>query len=238
LLAWEAGSRIGLIPERILAPPTAVAGAFRDMFVSGELTGNLAVSLARAAAGLTLGVLIGSSLALAAGLSRLGESLVDPLLQLKRTIPVVALTPLFIVWFGIGETPKVTLIAVATIFPIYLNLFAGIRGVDPKLIEAGRTLGLSNRELVAQVILPGALPSFLVGLRYALGVALVMLVVAEQVNASAGLGHLINDARDFMRTDVIVVCLLVYALLGLTGDLAVRALERAALAWRPSFLKS
>jgi len=160
------------------------------------------------------------------------------LMQLKRTIPVVALTPLFIVWFGIGETPKITLIAVATLFPVYLNLFSGVRGVDPRLIEAGRSFGLSQRELIAHVILPGALPAFLVGLRYATGVSLLVLVVAEQINADAGLGHLINNARDFMRTDVIVVCLMVYALLGLTADLVVRALEARALAWRPSFVKS
>ena len=238
LLLWELGSRGGLIPQRVLAAPSAVAQTFWQMTASGELPGNLLVSLFRAGAGLTLGVLFGSMFALVAGLSRLGETAIDPLMQLKRTIPVVALTPLFIVWFGIGETPKITLIAVATLFPVYLNLFSGVRGVDPRLIEAGRSFGLSQRELIAHVILPGALPAFLVGLRYATGVSLLVLVVAEQINADAGLGHLINDARDFMRTDVIVVCLMVYALLGLTADLVVRALEARALAWRPSFVKS
>jgi sulfonate transport system permease protein len=177
-------------------------------------------------------------LALAAGLSRAGEVAIDPLMQIKRTIPALALTPLFIVWFGIGETPKVTLIAVATVFPIYLNLFSGVRGVDARLIEAGKSFGLTQAELIFHVILPGALPSFLVGLRYALGVSLLVLVVAEQINASAGLGHLINNARDFMRTDIIVVCLVVYASLGLGADLLVRTLETRALAWRPSFIKS
>lgn len=238
LLLWELGSRVGLIPERVLAAPTTVAETFWSLAASGELPKNLAVSLVRAAAGLAIGLVAGSALALVAGFSRPGETAVDPLMQLKRTIPVVALTPLFIVWFGIGETPKVALIAVATVFPIYLNLFSGIRGVDPRLIEAGRSFGLSNAELIWHVIAPGALPSFLVGLRYATGIAILMLVVAEQINAQAGLGHLINDARDFMRTDVIVVCLVVYALLGLVADLAVRAVERRALAWRPSFVKS
>ncbi|CAN7142690.1 ABC transporter permease subunit [Phenylobacterium sp. LjRoot225] len=238
LLLWELGSRTGVIPPRILAAPSAVAETFLQMTVSGELPGNLAVSLARAATGLALGLLFGVTFALIAGLTRTGETAVDPLMQIKRTIPVVALTPLFIVWFGIGETAKVALIAVATVVPIYLNLFAGIRGVDPRLIEAGRSFGLSQRELIVHVILPGALPSFLVGLRYSTGIALLMLVVAEQINASAGLGHLINNARDFMRTDVIVVCLVVYAFLGLAGDLVVRALEARALAWRPSFVKS
>jgi len=238
LLLWELGSRTGVIPDRILAAPSAVAETFWAMTVSGELPANLAVSLARAVAGLAFGLTAGVVLALAAGLSRAGEVAIDPLMQIKRTIPALALTPLFIVWFGIGETPKITLIAVATVFPIYLNLFSGVRGVDARLIEAGKSFGLSQAELIRHVILPGALPSFLVGLRYALGVSLLVLVVAEQINASAGLGHLINNARDFMRTDVIVVCLVVYASLGLGADLLVRTLETRALAWRPSFIKS
>jgi len=238
VLLWEAGSRTGVISARVLAAPSSVAETFWALAASGELVSNLAVSLARAAAGLTIGLLVGVVLALTAGLSRLGEAGIDPLMQIKRTIPTLALTPLFIVWFGIGETPKITLIAVATVFPIYLNLFSGIRGVEARLVEAGRSFGLSQAELIRHVILPGALPSFLVGLRYAMGVALLVLVVAEQINASAGLGHLINNARDFMRTDIIVVCLIVYATLGLLADQVVRTLEHRALAWRATFIKS
>ncbi len=154
-----------------------------------------------------------------------------------RTLPALALSPLFIVWFGIGETPKIALIAFAATFPIYLNLYNGIRGVDVKLVEAARSFGLKGPELIAHVIIPAALPAFLLGLRYALTVSWLMLVVAEQINAQAGLGYLINNARDFMRTDVIVVCLLVYALLGLAADSLVRAVERRALAWRPSLVE-
>ena len=238
LLLWELGSRTGLIPTRILAAPSTVLVTLWSMILSGELPSNLLVSLARASAGLAIGLVVGASLALVSGLSRLGETTVDPLMQIKRTIPSLALTPLFIVWFGIGEAPKITLIAVGTTFPIYLNLFAGVRAVDPRLVEAARSFGLKGLDLIWQVILPGALPSFLTGLRYAMGVALLVLVVAEQINAQAGLGYLINTARDFMRTDIIVVCLLVYASLGLAADQAVRLLESRALAWRPSFLKS
>ena len=238
LLVWELGSRTGLIPARILAAPSAVLVTLWSMIVSGELPSNLLVSLARASAGLAIGLVFGVGLALVSGLSRRGETTVDPLMQIKRTIPSLALTPLFIVWFGIGEAPKITLIAVGTTFPIYLNLFAGIRAVDPRLVEAARSFGLKGLDLITQVILPGALPSFLTGLRYAMGVALLVLVVAEQINAQAGLGYLINNARDFMRTDIIVVCLLVYASLGLAADQAVRLLESRALAWRPAFLKS
>lgn len=236
LIVWELASRTGIIPERTLAAPSAVIRSLVDMIRSGELVDNLLVSFWRVALGLAIGVTIGVVLALIAGLSRRGEYAIDPIIQIKRTIPALALTPLFIVWFGIGETPKVALIAFASIFPVYLNLYGGIRGVDVRLVEGARSFGLSRAEQIWHVILPGALPSLLVGLRYSLSIAILMLVVAEQVNASAGLGYLVNNARDFMRTDIIVVCLLVYAVLGLGADALVRAVEDRALAWRPSLV--
>ena len=238
LLLWEAASRTGLIPERTLAAPSAVIATTWAMTLSGELPSNLFVSFGRAALGLAIGASAGVLLALVVGLSRPGEALIDPIVQIKRSIPVVALSPLFIVWFGIGETPKVALIAFATLFPIYLNLYQGIRGIDVRLLDMARSFGLDRRGLIAHVILPGALPSLLVGLRYSLTMAVVLLVIAEQINASAGLGFLINNARDFMRTDIIVVCLMVYALLGLGADLLVRAVEHRALAWRPRLLEA
>jgi sulfonate transport system permease protein len=238
VLLWELGSRLGAIPARVLAAPSAVTQTAWDMIVSGELPSNMLVSLARAMTGLALGVVIGAALAVISGLTKAGENVVDPPIQMLRTLPSLALTPLFIVWFGIGETPKIALITLGTTFPIYLNLYNGIRGVDPKLIEAARSFGLKGWDLVWHIILPAALPPFLLGLRFALAGSWLILVVAEQINASAGLGYLINNARDFSRTDVIVVCLVVYALLGLTADLIVRTLERHALAWRPSFIKS
>ena len=238
LLLWEIGGRTGVIPERILAAPSTVLSTLLELVTSGQLGGHLLVSLGRVASGLALGVLAGSALALLAGLSRWGEAAIDPPIQMLRTLPSLALTPLFIVWFGIGETPKVGLIALAVSFPVYLNLFNGVRAVDLKLVEAARSFGLSQAELVRDVILPAALPSFLLGLRFALSVSWLVLVVAEQINASAGLGYLINSARDFLRTDVIVVCLLIYAALGLGADALVRAIETRALAWRPSFIKA
>lgn len=238
LLLWELGSRTGVIPERTLAAPSAVATTLLGMVFSGELPANLAVSFGRAALGLAIGVSAGIALALVAGLSRQGEAAIDPLMQIKRTIPTLALTPLFIVWFGIGETPKVALIAFASMFPVYLNLYSGIRGVDLRLLEGARCFGLSRAEQVWHVILPGALPSLLVGLRYSLSISILVLVVAEQINASAGLGYLINNARDFMRTDIIVVCLIVYAGLGLAADWLVRTIEARALVWRPSLVEN
>jgi sulfonate transport system permease protein len=237
LLLWELASRTGLIPERTLAAPSTVIGTLVGMTVSGELPSNLLVSFGRASIGLAIGLAVGIVLALIAGLSRKGEVTIDPLMQIKRTIPVVALSPLLIVWFGIGETTKITLIAFAAVFPVYINLYSGIRAVDARLIDAGRSFGLSRLELIQHVILPGALPSLLVGLRFSLSVSILVLVIAEQINASAGLGYLINNARDFMRTDIIVVCLMVYALLGLGADWLVRAIESRALAWRPSIVE-
>jgi sulfonate transport system permease protein len=237
MLLWELGSHSGIIPERTLAAPSAVLGTLFEMTVSGELPSNLLVSFARVLAGLVLGIGFGVILGLVAGLSRAGELAVDPIMQIKRAIPPLALTPLFIVWFGIGETPKVALIAFATVFPVYLNLYSGIRSVDLRLLDAAKSFGLSQLELIWHIVLPSALPSLLVGLRYALSISILVLVVAEQINASAGLGYLINNARDFMRTDIIVVCLMVYAILGLAADWLVRVAEKRALMWRPNIVE-
>jgi sulfonate transport system permease protein len=235
LAIWQLGSATGFIPERTLAGPSKVAQTAGDLLSSGQLADHLQVSLVRVAWGLLIGVVAGTVLALVAGLSKIGEDLVDAPLQMLRTLPVLALVPLFILWFGIGEQAKILLVALATTFPIYLNTFAGIRGVDSRLVEAGRTLGLRRPALVRHVVLPGALPGFLVGLRYSLGIAWLVLVVSEQINATSGLGYLMTQAREFLRTDVIVVGLVIYALLGLASDLIVRGIERVALAWRPAF---
>lgn len=237
LLLWEIASRLGFIPERILAAPSQIGATFGALVASGEMGSNILVSLGRVLTGLSISLTLGTALALIAGLSRRGEVIVDSPMQMVRTLPFVGLVPLFILWFGIGEFTKVALIAFATTFPMYLTLYSGIRSIDAKLIEAGRLFGLGHVGLIWHVILPGALPSFLLGLRYALGISWLSLVIVEQINATAGLGYLINNARDFMRTDIIVVCLLAYSLLGLLTDLLVRSIEHFALAWRPSFIK-
>lgn len=238
LLVWQAASSAGLLSPRTLASPLQIVAAGWDLAWSGDLAANVAVSLARVAAGLVIGVSIGSVLAILAGLSRLGEDIIDAPMQMLRTLPFLALVPLFILWLGIGETPKVALVALGAAFPIYLNLFSGIRGIDPKLVEMARTFGLDRAGLVRHVILPGALPAALTGLRFSLGVAWLSLVVAEQINAHSGIGYMINDARDFLRTDVIMVGLVLYALLGLAVDGMVRAFERRLLAWRPSLVQA
>lgn len=238
LAVWQGLDSCGIINVRLMPSPLRVAESFWTLLITGQLLGNLWISLLRVGAGLTIGVILGAGLGLFAGLSRFGEDTVDATLQMLRTLPHLALIPLFILWFGIGETPKVALIALGSLFPVYLNLFAGIRGVDRKLVEAVSTIDLSRAATIWHVILPGALPSFLVGLRYAVGIAWLTLVVAEQVNANSGIGYLVMNARDFLETDVIFVGLIIYALLGLATDQLLRAVERQALVWRPSFVTS
>ncbi len=235
VLVWHLASITGVLPKSVLAGPSVVLSSAARLVETGELGQAMLVSLGRAFAGLLIGGTIGVTLAVLSGLTRVGEDLIDATVQMLRTVPNVALIPLLIIWFGIGEAPKVALIALGTAFPLYLNVYAGIRNVDATLIEAGETLGLSRAGLIRLVILPGALPSALVGLRYSLGIAWLALVFGEQVNATAGIGYLMANAREFFQTDVIVVCLVVYALLGLGVDLLVRFLERTFLAWRPAF---
>lgn len=235
LVLWQVASSTGLISARVLAAPAAVLATGYDLVASGDLQHHLWVSLGRVVRGLALGSGIGLCLALLSGLFRTGEDLLDPPIQMLRTLPVLALVPLFILWFGIGETPKIAMVALGTFFPIYLNTYAGIRSIDTKLVEAASSLGLGRAGLIAHVILPGALPSALVGFRYSLGVAWLVLVISEQINASAGIGYLMTNAREFLRTDIIVVGLAVYSLLGLGSDLLVRTLERTVLSWRVAF---
>ncbi|WP_199442219.1 ABC transporter permease [Umezawaea beigongshangensis] len=232
VLLWQAASSTGVLPPDELASPVTVARAAVDLAVDGELGSAFAVSLRRVAVGFVLGAAAGLALGLLAGLSRWSETLVDPPVQMLRTLPHLGLIPLFILWFGIGEEPKIALIACGVAFPLYLNLHSGIRQTDPDLLEAARVLGYTRAERVRHVVLPSAVPQTLVGLRIALGTAWLSLIVAEQVNADAGIGHLINNAREFLRTDVVVVGLLVYALLGLTTDALVRGLERRVLRWQ------
>lgn len=233
--AWQLASSLQWVSPRVLAAPSTVVATGWELLKDGELQQHLWVSLGRVLRGLGIGVSAGVVLALLSGLFRWGEDLLDPPIQMLRTLPILALVPLFILWFGIGETPKIALVALGTLFPIYLNTYAGIRGIDTRLVEAATTLDLSRTELIFHVILPGALPGALVGLRYSLGIAWLILVISEQINASAGIGYLMTNAREFLRTDIIVVGLVVYSLLGLLTDALVRALERRVLVWRVAF---
>jgi sulfonate transport system permease protein len=241
LLGWQFISAAGVVSADKLPPPTevwstAVSLATGQSAAYGTLAGNLLVSLERVATGFACGATVALVLATTAGLSRLGENAVDPLLQMLRTLPLFGLIPVFIVWFGIGELPKILLISIGVAIPLYLNTFAGIRNVDAKLAELGKVLRLRRRELITQIVLPGALPQVLVGLRQSLGVGWLALVVAEQFNTNAGLGFMISQATQFSRNDVIFVALLVYCALGLLTDALVRLIERRALSWRRGFV--
>jgi sulfonate transport system permease protein len=235
LALWSIASSRGWISSDFLPSPATLVATFRELVQNGDLIEALTISLQRVIIGFAIGAAIGTGFALISGLFLIGEDLVDAPVQMIRTMPWAGLIPLLIVWLGIDEEPKIALVALAVFFPIYINVFAGIRNVDQSLVEVGRVLGLRRSGLIRHVIIPGALPSALVGLRYALGAAWLALVFAEQVNSQAGLGYLITHAREIYRTDIIIVCLAIYALLGLGADSIVRFLERRLLIWRPTF---
>ena len=232
LVLWQVASSTGVLPPDKLASPLTVLNSAVELTTDGQLGSAFVVSMGRVAGGFAIGAVIGVVLGLLSGLSRWGERIFDPPVQMLRTLPHLGLIPLFILWFGIGEQPKLALVAAGVAFPLYLNLHAGIRQTDPGLLEASRVLGYTGFERVVHVVLPSALPQTLVGLRISLGAAWLSLIVAEQVNADAGIGYLINNAREFLRTDVVVVGLLVYALLGLATDGLVRGLEKRVLRWQ------
>jgi sulfonate transport system permease protein len=219
-----------------LPSPSTVWNEGVTLAKNGTLGSAIGTSTRRVALGLALGIVLGGGLALVSGLSLVGERLIDPVMHMFRTLPVLALLPLFVVWFGIGEKAKVYVIAFAVIFPIYINTYAGIRSVDEKLVTAGRVLGLGRWGLIRHVILPGALPQFLTGLRLALGVSWLVLVAAEEINATTGLGAMIINAQSLSETNVIFVGLIVFAILGLLTDVLVRLIERWTLQWRSSFV--
>ncbi|MGG7519197.1 ABC transporter permease subunit [Allorhizobium undicola] len=235
LVLWQGLTSIGVISDRVMPAPTAVLTAFYDQIVSGDLVRDIGISTGRALAGLLVGGVIGLALGIANGVSRLSEQLTDTTLQMLRTIPHLAMIPLVILWFGIGEESKLFLTALGVLFPVYLNTYHGVRNVDRDLIEMGRIYGMSRRTLFRKVVLPGALPSIFVGLRYALGIMWLTLIVSESIAASSGIGHMANEAREFMMTDVVVLSLLIYAGLGKLADVISRALERRALAWNPAY---
>lgn len=235
LILWQVFCSTGIFNSVEIASPLAVLDAARELWSPPVLPTNMLVSLERVAEGLIVGVAAGVLLAVASGLLRIGEDLLDPVIQAARAVPILGLVPLAIIWFGVGEFPKVFLIALGCLFPVYINTYAAIRGVDSKLVEAGQTFGLNRAGLIRRVILPGSLPGFLVGLRFALVGSWLVDVVAEEINAQSGLGYLINQAQTTNRTDIMFGCLALYAILGLVADGIVRLLERSLLSWRRGF---
>jgi sulfonate transport system permease protein len=236
VLIWQFASVAGFVPVRVLPAPSDVVLAGWKLLLSGELARNIWVSFWRASVGFVVGGGIGFAFGLANGLSQLSSNLTDTTLQMVRNVPHLALIPLVILWFGIDETAKLFLVALGVFFPIYLNTLHGIRTVDPQLIEMGRIYGMTDGELFRRVIFPSALPSIFVGVRFALGIMWLTLIVAETIASSEGIGYMTMNAREFLQTDIVLVGVLLYALLGKLADLIARGLERRFLRWNPAYL--
>lgn len=233
---WQVASWAGWIDNGTLASPVQVWHALSESWTSGQLGPSILTSLRRVVIGLAIGVSIGTVLGLIAGLSHFGEEIVDGPMQMIRSLPFLGLMPLLIVWLGIGEGVKVGLVVIGVIYPIYLNLHKGIRSVDPRFAELSKACGVGRWGVIRKVILPGALPSFLVGLRFSLGIAWLSLVIGETVNADKGIGYLIMQGQQYLQTDVIVMGLVIYALLGLILEGIVRLIEWRLLPWRKEFV--
>jgi sulfonate transport system permease protein len=238
IVLWQVAVSAGWLSTRILPAPSDVVEAGLRLARSGELARNMWVSFWRAAVGFAIGGGIGFAFGLANGLSKRCDSIFDSTLQMVRNIPHLALIPLVILWFGIDETAKIFLVALGVFFPIYINTQHGIRSVDPQLIEMGRTYGMTSTELFWRVLLPGALPSIFVGVRFGLGIMWLTLIVAETIAASSGIGYMAMQAREFLLLDVVVLSIVIYALLGKAADTVARLLERMCLSWHPAFQKA
>lgn len=235
IIVWEWLAQAGWLTPQVLPAPSKIAKTAYKLTVSGSLLKDLGISLLRAATGFAIGGTIAFVLGTLVGFSRIAEALIDRSVQMFRAIPFLALLPLVIVWFGVGEAEKIFLVSLGVAFPIYINTTLGIRQVDPKLLELGRVQGLSRWQLIRRIILPGALPSILTGVRYSLATAWLALVVAETIGAQSGLGFLAMDAREFLRTDVVVLTIVIYALIGVVADSIAKLLERRLLAWHPNY---
>lgn len=234
LVIWEASSQLGLLSPNTLAAPSTAMTTASHMLADGSLLPHLLASAGRAYSGLFLGVVVGVVLALLSGLTRSGEALIDGLVQIKRAVPTLALIPLVIIWLGIGEAMKIFLIFTAVMVPVYINTHAALRGIDIGHVELARTLGLTKGEFIRKIVLPGALPGFFVALRLAVALCWTALVVLELINTQTGIGYLMNRARDWGQTDIIVVGIIIYAVLGLASDTVVRMIEARALSYRRS----
>ena len=235
LIIWQLAGVFGLVSKTVLPTPLDIFLAFQELIKTGELFGHLSISVFRAAAGFFIGGGLGIILGTIVGFSTRSEQYLDPSVQMLRTVPHLAVAPLFVLWFGFGETSKELLIADGAFFTLYVNAFLGIRGVDSKLFDVARVLEFSKRKLITKLILPSALPNLLLGARLSLGVAWVSLVVAELMGSTEGIGYMIMDARQFSNTDIVFVGIIIFAFVGKFSDSLVRLLEAKFLRWRDNF---
>lgn len=237
-VAWFGATRTGWVQESILPSPVTVAHAAYEQWANGTLWTDIGVSLARVMVGFGFGMTAGLLLGTAVGLSQFNHDLLDRSLQMLRTIPHLALVPLVILWLGIDEAPRIILVALGTLFPVYINTASGIKNVDVKLLEMGKSYGLSRKDLIREIIIPGAMPSILVGIRYALGVAWLTLVIAETIASRNGIGYMVQNARELLRVDIIIFAILLYALAGWLADWLIRQVEANVLRWHPAYARA
>ncbi|NYH16774.1 ABC transporter permease subunit [Paraburkholderia bryophila] len=237
LVLWQVAAQLGLIAPQVLPAPSSVAATALELARSGELFVHLGVSLLRAATGFAIGGTLGLALGVLVGFSPLAQALLDRSVQMVRAVPFLAMLPLVIVWFGVGEVAKIFLVALAVLFPMYINTMLGIRQIDPKLMELAKVIGLDWTAVVRRIVLPGAMPSILTGVRYALAHAWLALVIAETLATTKGIGFLAMDAREFLQTNVILLTIVIYAIIGVVADALVRLLEAHYLSWHANYAR-
>lgn len=231
VVVWWVGADQGWINDKVFSTPSRVLDTLTQLAVSGNLANHLAISLGRAGVGLLIGLTVGLLAGVVTGLSQVGGAIIDPVAQALRTIPVLALLPLFVAWFGLSELPKVLIIAFAVAAPIYISASNGIKRVDKKLLETAKVFDLTGAQTTLQVILPAALPAIFSGLRLAVSLSILLLVAAESINALSGLGFLANQGLQYFRVDLILAIVIVYGILGLLANLVVSLIERVSLPW-------
>ncbi|MEI3614156.1 ABC transporter permease subunit [Pseudogracilibacillus sp. SO30301A] len=235
IVAWQLFSMYEIVSSQLVPSPWTVLSSAYQLVVSGELFYHMQGSLARAFVGLLIGGGIGFIMGISNGLSNISFQLSDTTLQMIRNVPNLALVPLVIIWFGIDEGAKIFLVSISVMFPVYINTLHGIRNIDPGFIEMGRMYDLKGWHLFKEILLPGALPSIFVGLRYALGSMWLTLIIAETIATSRGIGYLAMTAQQFMQSDIIIITIILYALLGKLADLLARWGEKKALRWHKNY---
>jgi sulfonate transport system permease protein len=232
IVAWWILTVTNAIPATTISTPSATWDAFVELLRHQDLIGDVGISIRRALLGLALGAGVGLILGIIVGLYRLGEELLDASMQMLRTVPYPALIFLFIIWFGVGEASHVLLIALATLFPMYLNTYNGVRNVDRRVVEAARSFGVDGWQLIRRVVVPLAMPSIMTGLRFSAGISVIALVFTESIGASQGIGYLVSQANSLQQIPNLVVCIFIYALIGIAADISVRVLEHYSMPWR------